>query len=187
MFASIGALFCWVFFPFLNIDIPISLVYNYSAAINTFYSISACVMTSVSLSCIINGKLDLKHIVFSPVVGGVAIGSSAAFISNTFDSMLVGVGAAVLLVCLLGLDRQIRWKVVVENYGLYLYGIVGAAGGLVSAIFTEESKDERKFASLPLGFVLQSASNQLIGVGISAGIGICGGILVGLLLCLVSV
>lgn len=186
MFAGIGALFCWVFFPFLNIDIPISLAYNYSAAINTFYSISACVMTSVSLSCIINGKLDLKHIVFSPVVGGVAIGSSAAFIRNTLDSMLVGVGAAVLLVGLLQLDRQIRWKVVVENYVLYVYGIIGAAGGLVSAIFTEESKNESKFANMPLGWGLQSASSQLVGVGISAGIGTCGGIVIGLLLCLVS-
>lgn len=135
LLAAIGSLFCWVFFPFLNIDIPISLILNYSAGLNTLYCISACVVTSVSLSCIINGKLDLKDIIFSTISGGVAVGSSAAMINNSLEALLLGLGAAVAHVGLFQLDKVIRWYVVVENSVFYLYAVIGALGGLASAIF----------------------------------------------------
>jgi hypothetical protein len=54
-YVGLGALFCWVFFPFLNSDIPVSLVYSYQGSINAFYSISAAVLTSVGLSCLFIG------------------------------------------------------------------------------------------------------------------------------------
>lgn len=153
---------------------------------STFYSISGCVLCSISLSCIINGKLDLKDVVFSPIAGGVVVGSSAAFINNNVGSLLLGVGAAVLLVALLQLDTKIRWAVVVENYVLYLYAIIGACGGLASAIFADQSSSNSSFSNMPQGYALQTPTNQLTGVGISAGIGIGGGVLLGLLLCLIS-
>jgi hypothetical protein len=83
LFAGIGSLFCWVFFPFLNIDIPISLILNYSAGLNTLYCICGCVVTTVSLTCLINGKLDLKDIIYSTISGGVVAGSSAAMINDS--------------------------------------------------------------------------------------------------------
>lgn len=76
----IGALFCWVFFPFLNTDIPPILNYNYQAGINCFYSMTASVLACASFSSLINGQLSLKDVIYSPVVGGVIIGSSAAVI-----------------------------------------------------------------------------------------------------------
>jgi len=91
--AGIGSLFCWVFFPWLNIDIPASLVYNYQGAINTIYCISSCVITCVGVSCIIHGKLNFKDFVYSPIVGGVIIGSSSALISNSLGAILMGVAA----------------------------------------------------------------------------------------------
>jgi len=94
--AGIGALFCWVFFVFLNIDIPNSSFLNYYAGINTFYCISACVFMTISFSCILNGKLDFKAIVHSPIVGGVAIGSSSALINTPLSALILGLGAALV-------------------------------------------------------------------------------------------
>jgi ammonium transporter Rh len=113
LFAAMGSLFCWVFFPFLNIDIPISLLLNYSAALNTIYCISACVATTVSLTCIINGKLNFRLIIFSTIAGGVAVGSSAAIMNTSLQALLLGVGAAFVHVSLFQLEKLIRWYVVV--------------------------------------------------------------------------
>jgi ammonia channel protein AmtB len=190
-FVAIGSLFCWVFFPFLNIDIPISLVYNYSAGLNTFYCISACVVTSISLTCIINGKLDLKDVILSPVAGGVAAGSSAAIINDTLSALLLGIGASVMLISLLQLDKLIRWRIVVENYVFYLYAIIGACAGFASAIFSYESTSDSNYnfssSSYATNFSLPVYYNQFIGVGISAGIGIVGGLILSPLICLINV
>ena len=100
LFAAIGSLFCWVFFPFLNIDLPLSLILSYSAGLNTIFCISACVATTVSLTCIINGKLNFRDIIFSTIAGGVAVGSSAAIINTSLQALLLGVGAGVMHVAL---------------------------------------------------------------------------------------
>lgn len=92
-FVGLGALFCWVFFPFLNTDIPVSLVYSYQGGVNAFYSISAAVLTSVGLGCLFVGQLNYKDFVYSPVVGGVIVGTSSAFITNSVGAILLGIGA----------------------------------------------------------------------------------------------
>lgn len=130
-----GCLFCWVFFPFFNLDTPISLVLNYVAGLNTFYCISACVVTTVSICCIIHGKLDLKMVIFSVIAGGVAAGSSAAVTNDSLSALLLGIGAAIAHVFMFSIEPIIRWKIVVENYVFYLYAIMGAGAGLASAIF----------------------------------------------------
>ena len=94
-FVGIGALFCMVFFPFLNTDIPTNFVYNYQAGISCFYCMSASVLTCIGLCCLFVGKLDLKDFVYSPVVGGVIVGSSAALIRNSAGAVLLGIGAGI--------------------------------------------------------------------------------------------
>jgi len=96
LLASVGSLFCWVFFPFLNIDIPNQLIFNFNGGINTFFCISACVVSSVCFTSIINGKFELKYLIYSPIVGGIAAGSSSAIIDNTLSALLLGVGASII-------------------------------------------------------------------------------------------
>lgn len=107
-----GSLFCWVFFPFLNTDIPNTLILNLNAGINTFYCISACVVTTVSLTCMIYGRLDLKSIIFSSIAGGVVAGSSVAIINSTLEALLLGIGASFLLIFLFQLDKVLKWYIV---------------------------------------------------------------------------
>ena len=90
---AIGSLFCWAFFPFLNIDTPIAFNYNYQAAISTFFCISASVLTCTGLSALISGQLNLNDIVYSPVVGGVVVGSSAAVMHNSGMAITLGIFA----------------------------------------------------------------------------------------------
>lgn len=96
LLASVGSLFCWVFFPFLNIDIPNQLIFNFNGGINTFFCISACVVCSICFTSIINGKIELKYIIYSPIVGGIAAGSSSAIIDNTLSALLLGAGASII-------------------------------------------------------------------------------------------
>jgi hypothetical protein len=101
--SGIGSLFCWVFFVFLNIDIPLNNFTNYYAGINTFYCISACVIISIGISCIINGNLDFKDVIYSPIIGGVIVGSSSSIINSALSSLLLGAGAALLFSLLMRL------------------------------------------------------------------------------------
>lgn len=133
--SGIGSLFCWVFFAFLNIDSPTDIFLNYYAGINTFYCISACVVMSISFSCIINGKLDFKDLIHSPIVGGVVIGSSSSVINSALSSLLLGSGAALIYILLRKLEMKTKWYVVVENHVHILFGLMGAFGGLISSLF----------------------------------------------------
>ena len=93
---GIGALICWVFFPFFSSDIPSALTYSYHSVTATYYSISACVFTSIGLSCVITGQIDYWDFVYSPVAGGVIVGSSAAFINNTAGAIILGIIAGII-------------------------------------------------------------------------------------------
>ena len=87
---GIGSMICFTLFPFLAADLPPSLTYYHQAGIATYYSMTASVLTCVGLSCLINGRIDFKDFVYSPVVGAVIGGSSAAFISNSAGAIILG-------------------------------------------------------------------------------------------------
>ena len=97
---GVGSLTCFVFFPFLNVDLPASLVYSYQAGMATYYCMAACVLTSVGLSCTLKGQLEIKDLLYSPLAGGVAIGSSAGLISNSAGAITLGFVAGVVHVLL---------------------------------------------------------------------------------------
>ena len=107
--ASIGGLFCWVFFPSLNMEFLSSSLYQFFGGTNTIYCISSCVLTALGLSCIVYGRLDMKDLVYSPVIGGVIIGSSARLINNSAGAMLLGVGAAVINLLFRWVEFKLKW------------------------------------------------------------------------------
>lgn len=96
MMSLVGAAFCWVFFPFLSIDSPPSLFLHYTAGINALYAVSTSVVATIAFSSIVNGKIDLKDLVYSPIIGGVIVGSSSGLIFNVLGAMLLGIVAAFL-------------------------------------------------------------------------------------------
>lgn len=182
-FVGVGALFCWVFFPFLNTNIPTSLIYNYQAGINCFYCMAASVMTCVGLCCLFVGQLNLKDFVYSPVVGGVIIGTSAAFISNSVGAILLGILAGIVHFLFSRWETKIKWYFLIENNTLFLYGIQGMMGGLLSSVFVQIAQNNP--SAYPSGstiFILPNFSGQIIATGITIGIAIGNGIIVGIAL-----
>jgi len=183
-----GSLFCWVFFPWLNIDIPTSLIYNYSGGINTIYCISASAITCVGVSCLINGKLSLKDLIYSPVVGGVIIGSSAAFISNSVGAILMGVTAGGFHIIFQRIESRMRRYVLIENNVFFTFALQGLFGGLLSAIFVylANTYNFAKYSANSEIYSLPAWTGQLIGSGISAGIGLLGGLILSPVICLIN-
>ncbi|VCW67856.1 unnamed protein product, partial [Gulo gulo] len=64
LFAMIGTLFLWMYWPSFNSAVSNHGDAQHRAAINTYCSLAACVLTSVALSSALHkkGKLDMVHI-----------------------------------------------------------------------------------------------------------------------------
>ena len=67
--AGIGALFCWIFFPFLALDTRASVFAGYLGGVNTLFGISACVITTAALDAVIYGRIKVRDMIFSPIAG----------------------------------------------------------------------------------------------------------------------
>jgi hypothetical protein len=111
--AAIGSMFCWIFMPCLNIDFPNSLAYGYLGGVNAIYCISASTITCLGLSCLFYGRIDLKDLIYGPVIGGVMIGSSSVMITNSVGAILMGIGAAILHIILMQIEHKLRWVALV--------------------------------------------------------------------------
>jgi len=180
---GVGALFCWMLFPFLSTDIPASLIYYNQAAISTFYCISACVLTCVGLSSLITGQLDLKDFLYSPVVGGVIVGSSAGYINNSGGAIILGIIGGVLHVFLQRWENKIKWYFLIENNVLFIFGIQGMIGGFLSAIFNKIALDHNSSAYPTVApYILPSQSGQLSATGFTIAIAIAAGLFVGIVI-----
>jgi F0F1-type ATP synthase delta subunit len=53
-------------------------------------------VSSICFTSILNGKFELKYLIYSPIVGGIAVGSSSAIIDNTLSALLLGIGASMI-------------------------------------------------------------------------------------------
>ena len=57
---------------------------------------AASICTCIGISCLFKGRLHYKDFVYSSLVGGVMIGSSAAMIKNISGAIFLGIGGGVL-------------------------------------------------------------------------------------------
>jgi hypothetical protein len=132
--AMIGAAFCWVFFPFLSIDIPVDLFIGNFAGVNTIYSVSSCVLTTIGLNLVFYGHMKIRDMLYSPIAGGVIIGSSSVLIYNPMASILLGLIAAFSQCLFNFIDRKMVTRPIFSNNGFFLFAIQGLFGGLASAV-----------------------------------------------------
>lgn len=144
----IGALFCWVFFPALNMDISPQLFLQTNAGLSTIICISASVTTMVGLCLTIDQKIQIRNLITAPIAGGVIIGSSSIFIYNPLGALMMGSLAAILqfifnkIEVYLGL--QPRWS----NGVCFLFAVQGFIGGLASAVHRAIDKTSGSFGAL---------------------------------------
>ncbi|TKS70093.1 C 2 FRhcg2 Rhesus blood group family type [Collichthys lucidus] len=92
VFAMIGTLFLWMFWPSFNSAITDHGDGQHRAAINTYLALASSVLTTVAISSMSKkgGKVDMVHIQNATLAGGVAMGTAAEFMITPYGSLIVG-------------------------------------------------------------------------------------------------
>ncbi|XP_012387648.1 ammonium transporter Rh type A [Orcinus orca] len=176
LFAMIGTLFLWVFWPSFNSAIADAGKNQYLAIVNTYFSLAACVVTAYACSSLLEsrGKLHMVHIQNATLAGGVAIGTTADMANTPYYAMIIGSIAGV--VCVFGfkfLTPFFTTKLRIhDTCGVHnLHALPGVIGGLASIVFIAlETADTSAMA-------MQAAA-----LGSSIGTALVGGLVTGLIL-----
>jgi ammonium transporter Rh len=138
LFALIGTLFLWVYFPSFNAGLSAGGNGQLRAVLNTILSLTgSCVMTCLFTPFLKNGKLHIEYILNATLAGGVIIASSADIILLPWVPFFLGCCAGVISV--LGYEYVVPFfnnKLRIQDSAgvLSLHGITGVLGGFISAV-----------------------------------------------------
>ncbi|NXM16031.1 RHAG protein, partial [Ploceus nigricollis] len=180
MFAMIGTLFLWLFWPSFNSAIAAQVREQVTAIINTYYSLAACTIVTFALSSLVDkrGKFSMVLIQNATLAGGVAVGTCADLQIHPFSAMFIGVIAGIVSV--LGfqfLTPVMASKLRIQDTcGVHnLHGLPGILGGIAGIVVTAIKTETRN--GHPLTPAMQAAA-----LGSTLGIAIVGGALTGAIL-----
>ncbi|XP_062403340.1 ammonium transporter Rh type C-like 2 [Sardina pilchardus] len=147
VFAMIGTLFLWMFWPSFNSAITDHGDGQHRAAINTYLSLASTVLTTFAISSLFQktGKVDMVHIQNSTLAGGVAVGTAAEFMLMPYGSLIVGFCCGVIST--LGyifltpfMERKLKIQ---DTCGIHnLHAMPGVIGGIVGAITAAAASTE---------------------------------------------
>ena len=193
MFAMIGAIFLWMFWPSFNSAIvdPAFPYERQLAIVNTFFSMASSVVGTFAASILLRGKFGIDEVLNASLAGGVMIGSSCNLITNPAGAIAVGFFAGSI-----STFGFIKLSALLTKVGIYdtcgvhnLHGLPGVLGGIFSAIFlaayTSGTENIAGPVSWNTGDWYRKGAMQLAGVALSLGISIASGIVTGLILLLV--
>lgn len=194
MFAMMGTLFLWIYWPSFN-GVLASENSQHRVIINTVLSLCASCMSAFMISFIIRkGKFNMIDIQNATLAGGIAIGSSAAMTIAPYASLIIGMVAGGLSV--LGYAFVGPWLEAWEfsdTCGVNnLHGMPGIMGSLAS-IISVAVIDQKLFGkhindiypAMAEGRTpSQQALFQLATLGTTIGIAVIGGILTGIIISL---
>lgn len=209
MFAMIGTVFLWMFWPSFNGALATE-DQQYRVVINTVIALAAsCVATFLMITFISKeNKLDMVSIQNATLAGGVAVGSSSDLVIQPWGALLIGLVAGAWSV--LGyekiqpfLSRCIGLDDTCGVHNLHgMPGIIGALGGAISAalagteaygssigrVFPERAPSNATEAAL-LGVdpgsdrsAQDQAAIQIAALVITLGISIAGGLFTGMII-----
>ncbi|KAL4099173.1 hypothetical protein PRIC1_006982 [Phytophthora ramorum] len=195
VFAMIGTLFLWMYWPSFNAALVGSDGFQQERAVmNTVLSIAASCASAFVASKLMSHskKLDMVHIQNATLAGGVAMGTSCNLAISPAASITVGLVVGIASVFGFSfvsprLEEAIRMS---DTCGiLNLHGMPGVVGGLAGAIITFSASDSFYGDSLTDVYAARayrSASEQgwyqLLAIVSSVGIGTISGFLVGFFL-----
>ncbi|XP_076657688.1 rhesus blood group-associated glycoprotein Rh50 isoform X1 [Halictus rubicundus] len=138
IFAMIGTVFLWLFWPSFN-SASLRGDDQQRAIINTLLSISASCVIAFAVSALVSkdSKFNMVHIQNSTLAGGVAIGTAAAMMCEPVGALVVGSLAGLLSV--LGykyltplIQKRLR---VHDTCGVHnLHGMPGVLAGIFGAL-----------------------------------------------------
>ncbi|XP_030200593.1 ammonium transporter Rh type A [Gadus morhua] len=175
LFAMIGTVFLWMFWPSFNSAIAEPGYTQLMAVINTYLSLAACVVSAYAISCLVEhkGKLDMVHIQNATLAGGVAVGTCADMNIGPFGAMLIGFVAGIIstlgfkyLSPILAAKLGIQDTCGVHN----LHGMPGILGGLAGIVAVALGKKDGK------------AAMQAAALASSLGFALVGGVITGFIM-----
>uniref|UniRef100_A0A4W4EW70 Ammonium transporter Rh type A n=1 Tax=Electrophorus electricus TaxID=8005 RepID=A0A4W4EW70_ELEEL len=152
LFAMIGTVFLWMFWPSFNSAIAGTPEQQLIAITNTYFSLAACVLAAYATSSLVEekGRLDMVHIQNATLAGGVAVGTCADMNIGPFGAMVIGVMAGIIST--LGfkfLTPKFASKLGIQDTcGVHnLHGMPGLLGGMAGIIATALHKKEKVILS----------------------------------------
>uniref|UniRef100_A0A8C6FUK1 Ammonium transporter Rh type B n=1 Tax=Moschus moschiferus TaxID=68415 RepID=A0A8C6FUK1_MOSMO len=196
LFAMIGTVFLWIFWPSFN-SAPTALGDGqHRTALNTYYSLTASTLSTFALSALVggDGRLDMVHVQNAALAGGVVVGTSAEMMLTPFGALAAGFLAGAIST--LGykfftpiLESKLK---VQDTCGVHnLHGMPGALGALlgvlVAGLATHEAYGDGLESVFPLiaegqRSATSQAMHQLFGLFVTLTFASVGGGLGGLLL-----
>ncbi|XP_014273733.1 ammonium transporter Rh type C-like 2 [Halyomorpha halys] len=147
LFAMIGTLFLWVFWPSFNGVLCNADDEQQRAIINTYIALTASCVTTFAISTLTdsNRKLTMGHIQNATLAGGVAVGTVTTLMIHPFGAIIIGIGGGVIST--LGFVYVQKW--LERRTGLHdscgvhnLHGLPGMFGGITSAIVAAIASQE---------------------------------------------
>ncbi|CAO2614123.1 Ammonium transporter Rh type C [Lemmus lemmus] len=196
LFAMIGTLFLWIYWPSFNSASCSHGDSQHRAALNTYLSVAASVLTTVAVSSVIHkkGRLDMVHIQNATLAGGVGVGTAAEMMLTPYGALIVGFFCGIFST--LGfaylspfLESRLRIQ---DTCGIHnLHGIPGIIGGIVGAVTAAcSSPDIYGEPGLVHSFGFggykadrtkeMQGSSQIFSLLLTLAIALVGGIIVGL-------
>uniref|UniRef100_A0A8C2Y5X3 Ammonium transporter Rh type A n=1 Tax=Coturnix japonica TaxID=93934 RepID=A0A8C2Y5X3_COTJA len=179
IFAMIGTLFLWLFWPSFNSAIADENDKN-KTIINTYYALAACAVITFAISSLLDqrGKFSMVLIQNATLAGGVAVGTCADLTIYPFAAMCIGSIAGIISVLgfhfltpVLASKLRIQDTCGVHN----LHGLPGILGGIAGIIVTAIQPQTKKGVQL-------TAGKQAAALGSTIGIALLGGALTGAIL-----
>jgi len=195
MFAMIGTLFLWVYWPSFNAYRAYNVTTDpYSSGnealirdsdrtrcyINTVIALCASTLAAFAFSKLLRrGKFEMLHIQNATLAGGVAIGACADLYTHPAGAMAIGFCAGLLSI--LGYVMQSRWLKagVFDTCGVHnLYGLPGLLGAIAATIAVGSYYNRDRFHRHPE----RQAGYQIAGLFVTLGIALIGGAVTGLVM-----
>lgn len=207
LFAMIGTVFLWMFWPSFNAATSVGEE-QHRALINTYLALTSCCVASYVASITLSPghKFDMVHIQNSTLAGGVAVGASANLMLEPYGALVVGIAAGLLSV--VGyhaitpwIDSKLR---IHDTCGVHnLHGMPAVLAAIISAIMAAITTIDTYGDHLKDVFPAMVAKNdtgtftagrtatvqagyQLAALGVTLCIAIIGGLFTGLVLSFTS-
>ncbi|KAM6174102.1 RH-like protein IC [Erethizon dorsatum] len=180
LFAMLGTLFLWIFWPSFNSALVDIANEKKNAVFNTYYALAVSTVTATSVSALNHhqGKINMIDIHNAVLAGGVAVGASCQLISSPWIAMVLGLlaglisigGARCMLVCfnhVLGIQ---------DPSGVhYTFGLPGLLGGFAYIVLIV-----LKTSGTPGAVYMMLIDTGALSFALAMGLG--SGLLTGLLL-----
>ncbi|KAL1426364.1 hypothetical protein MTO96_003373 [Rhipicephalus appendiculatus] len=152
IFAMIGTLFLWVFWPSFNAVSAYGDA-RHRAVINTFLALVACTITSYAVSALVDPKnrFTMVHVQNCTLAGGVAVGATADMMLHPYGALILGSLAGALSVfgfkfVMPLLSRKLRLH---DTCGVNnLHGMPGILAGITSAVIAASATEDEYNYSL---------------------------------------